>query len=137
MADAKTNAFETSLLQDIFRDAPANPTRPTAIKIGLFTASPGEAGSVSNEVNGVGYARVAVTQNDANWNLVSGVVSNANAIPFAVAGGNWGTITDVAVFGTVGGVETMHYYGSLTDPKAIDTNDQFQFQAGTLTIGET
>jgi hypothetical protein len=53
-----------------------------------------EAGTNLNEVSGGSYARVAVTQADANWTApgASGLTQNVNSIEFAAPTADWGAI---------------------------------------------
>jgi len=57
--DAKTNYLEDAVLNAVLRNVSF--TSPATVYVGLFTADPGEAGSLANEVSGGSYARVSVT----------------------------------------------------------------------------
>ena len=67
-------------------------TMPTAW-LGLFKASPGETGSLANEVSGGSYARVSITALMAATVLGTGIATNSAAIGFASPTAAWGTLT--------------------------------------------
>jgi hypothetical protein len=132
----KTNYLEGQLLNLIFRTQTA--WKPSATYIGLFTAAPSDAGG-GTEVTGGSYARVAVSQLDANWTAPSGtprVISNVNAVTFPSPTANWGTVTHFGAFdaSTSGNLE---YWNSLTTSKTINNGDAApSFAAGSLTVTE-
>lgn len=109
-------------------------TRPTAWYVGLFTATPGEAGG-GTEVSGNGYARQAVTFDPASTpsnNLT--FCDNSSTITFPTAtGGNWGTITSIGIF-SASTSGTLYFYGNLATSKTVNDGDTFQFAAGAITI---
>lgn len=120
-----TNDLETRVLQ--WALTAGSPTRPTAWYVGLFTAAPGEAGG-GTELSGGAYAREAVSM------TVSGnTASNGDAIEWAPATTDWGTITHVAIFdaSTSG---NMLVYAELTTAKAISTGDILRIPLGELDI---
>jgi len=97
--------------------------------ISLHTADPGNTGA--NEVSGFAYARVAGgTFNQSGNNPTS--ATNAAAIEFPVATGNWGTITHFGVWSLVSG-GTFYGGWALTASKAYTTDDIARFLAGALT----
>ena len=120
-----TNAFETTTLTWLLTASSA--TRPTAWYIGLFTAPPGEAGG-GTEVSGTGYVREAVT-----FTVTGDTASNSAAVEWPVAGGSWGTITDLAIFDAVT-AGNMIGYATLTAAKAIATGDVFRIPLGDLDV---
>jgi hypothetical protein len=106
-------------------------TSPTTVYVGLHTAQANpEAGTVT-EVSGGNYSRQAVAFGAPS----AGLTSNTGDIVFAVATANWGTVVgggiyDAAVAGN------LLYYGPLTVNKTVNTNDQFKFLAGSITVQE-
>jgi hypothetical protein len=71
--------------------------RPATVYVGLFTATPSDAGG-GTEVSGGAYARVAVTNNSTNFPAAaSGSKSNGTAITFPTLTANAGT---AVAFGT-------------------------------------
>lgn len=101
---ALSGSFTSSWQQRVL-DALANNNIVDAaldgLKVGLFTADPGEAGSISNEISGNGYARQALTFGAATNNASNHAeVANTNALAFAASGGAWSGITHAGVFRT-------------------------------------
>ena len=106
-------------------------TRPTAWFVGLFTAAPSDTGG-GTEVTGNGYARVATGTISISGTATT--ATNAAAIEFAAAsGGNWGTITNAAIFdASTGG--NMLAWAPLTTSRTINSGDVFRIPAGSLTV---
>lgn len=116
---------------------------PTALFIGLFTATPGEA-TAGTEVSGNGYARVSVASNLTNWagtqgagttvasSGSSGTTSNNSAITFPTpTPSGWGTVVAVGIFdASTGG--NLIAYGALTVSKTVNSGDTVSFPAGSL-----
>ena len=107
-------------------------TRPTAWYVGLFTAAPSDSGG-GTEVSGSAYARTAT-----GTMTVSGTsptnCTNSAAIEFAAAsGGNWGTITHVAIFDASSG-GNMLGWAALTTSRTINDGDILRVPAGDLDI---
>jgi len=110
--------------------------KPAAIAISLHTADPTDvtATAAANEVaNSGSYARVAVTQSDANWNAptTDGVFSNINAITFPSPTGSWGVVTHFAIWdsATYGGGNLLAS-GALGTSKTINDGDAAPSFAG-------
>jgi len=129
---ALSDYLEAAVLNHLFRTATF--AKPAAIYFALFTAAPSDAGG-GTEVSGGSYARVQVTQADAQWNApgASGLIDNVNAITFPTATAPWGTVTHVGIFDAAsGGNLLMH--AALAEAKTIGTNDVFRFAAGAVDI---
>ena len=120
-----TNTFETTTLTWLLTASSA--TRPTAWYIGLFTVAPNDTGG-GTEVSGTGYVREAVT-----FTVTGDTASNSAAVEWPVAGGSWGTITDLAIFDAVTSCN-MIGYAVLTDAKTIATGDVFRIPVGDLDV---
>jgi len=122
-----TNTFETHVLNYVF--TATSVTRPTAWYVGLFTADPTDSGSTANEISGNGYARTAVA-----FSVSNDLATNSAAVEFpAASGGNWGTITHMAVM-TASSGGTMIVHSALTTAKAINAGDVFRIPTGDLDI---
>lgn len=107
-------------------------TRPTAWYVGLFTAAPSDAGG-GTEVSGNAYARKAT-----GTMTVSGTsptnCTNSAAIEFDPAsGGNWGTITHLAIFDAATG-GNMLGWAALTTTRTINDGDILRIVAGELDV---
>lgn len=103
-------------------------TKPTATYLALFTATPSDTGG-GTEVSGNGYARQAVT-----WNAASsgaGTADNSSTHTFTASGGNWGTITHIAIMdaSTTG---NFLYYGAVTASRVINDGDSLTVAAGAI-----
>lgn len=128
--------LEGKFIDHLFRTT--SYTRPATIYIALFdtTASLAnlEAGTLTGEISGGSYSRVAFGPADANWNAATdGVTSNASAITFTQATASWGTVRYVAIMdaSTAGNVLL---YGQLSADRTVSSGDTFQINAGDATI---
>lgn len=136
-AAGKTDYTENNLLAFIFRGV-AFPA-PTAIYVGLFTATPVDAGTGGTEVTGGAYARQQVTRGTVEWKdpstATQGETNNVNAITFPVASANWGTILSAGVFdaSTAG---NLLYFNTLVASKVVNSGDQFKFNATDFKVTE-
>jgi len=110
--------------------------KPAGIHFALFTSDPTDAASGA-EVSGGSYARVAVTQLDANWNAPvgnDGHTDNVNAITFPAPTANWGSVTHWAFFDAAS-AGNMLIHGGLTTPKTVNSGDPApSFAAGALDL---
>ncbi len=115
--------------------------KPGAIAISLHTADPTDvtATAAANEfANSGSYARVAVTQADAQWNAptTTGAFTNVNTVTFPTPTGNWGVATHFAIWdsATYGGGNLLAA-GALSVAKTINNGDAAPtFAAGALTV---
>ena len=142
---ALTAAFAETLSNHILRQATLD-ARYHIHWVGLFTASPGEAGSTANEADYNGYARVLMGATPANnWSAASSVSTGARShnllnieFPVFAAGGGTDevTVTHWAIFAGQSGTPTaassgdMMFYGALDDPKDLNLGDSVRFLGG-------
>ncbi len=125
-----TNTYENAALDTLFRGVAWTP----GTHLALFTADPGETGSLASEVSGGGYARLAIGTPSAFWSAASGgSTSNAGAVEFAAASGSWGTVTHFGVCTASSGGAVIAK-GALGTSKAFDAGDIPRFAAGALVI---
>lgn len=140
---ALSDYLSSQLVQHIFRTSTF--TKPTTLAVALCTASPSDTSTGNltgfEVVNAGGYARVAVNPLDANWNNITGgppstqTTSNTNAINFATATSDWGTITYTAICdNSTWGSGNLFFWGALTANKVVLNGDSFSFSAGQLQI---
>src|SRR5512146_3094993 len=137
MSGSKSDAWENLLLDYLMAGTPIN--LPGTIWIGLWTAalSDTSTAATAGEVSGGGYARYAVTRNNANWNAASGgTLDNKVAYSFGTASADWGTVTHMALCGTPSGAGTIFYWADLTAQKIIQNGDPVQINVGDLDISE-
>jgi len=146
-----SNYTETKTLDFWLQANSTSTSAPSAVYVALFntTDSAGaidqggvidrlESGTISDECQGGGYERKAVTFD------ISGAVASSNAdVTFAAAtDNNWGTITHIAIIdsdaefasGDSAGGGNVLFYGPLTASKEILSGDTFQITSGSLSV---
>lgn len=101
--------------------------------LALFTADPGEAGSLAAEANYTGYARVALTKATA-WTGTSSPFTNAALIQFGACTAGTNAITHFAVVDTASGAIAMMISGALSATLNVSAGIQPQFAAAALSI---
>lgn len=131
---SKTN-FERNRILDL-RYGDGAYTPPATVYCGLFSAAP-TVSSGGTELSGGGYARVAKTNNAANFpDAVAGAKSNGTAITFPTASGAQGTATHFGWFDASTGGNLLDF-APLTTSKVIGSGDVAEFAIGQLTWQET
>jgi hypothetical protein len=107
---------------------------PAAIYVSLFTASPGDAGSLANEVAGGGYTRVEATTKMGVFNLSTGIATNTSSIDFANPVTDWGTVTYAGIVDAAAAGNLL-YYEALPSPRTVTGGGRHvQFAVGSLQI---
>ena len=101
--------------------------------LALFSADPGETGSLAAEATYTGYARVALTKATA-WTDGGSSFSNANLIQFGACTAGTSAITHFAVVDTASGAVAQMISGALSATLNVSAGIQPQFQAGSLSI---
>lgn len=89
----------------------------TQVAVGLHTADPGDAGTMStSEVAYTSYARAAVNRASGagGWTVTGGSVSPASNIDFTAGTGGSGTVTHASTGKTGGGAAAILLKGSVT-----------------------
>lgn len=128
--------FEAEIMDHLLHNT-AIFTTPTAVFLALFTTATSDAEGGTEVANSNGYARKSVATNGAEWSGAgSGASENNNDIDFAAAsGGNWGTVTHIAVVssGTYGAADWF-FHGALTASKVINDGDTARVNAGDLDL---
>ena len=145
---SKTNYFETEWLEYILNNDPirnfagyypglVNSATTGSLGLALFTADPGEAGSVVNEADYTGYARATISRDGSYWNVVDDVATLAASVTFAACSGGTNSITHFAIcYSTTATTSDLIMYNALTAPLSVVTGVTPQFTAGNLTITE-
>ena len=131
MANNMTDFLEKELLDHTL--GVASWTMPT-VYLALFTADPGETGTLTNEVtNANAYARVEISSKfSAAANETS---SNTTEIAFVQATGSWGTVTHIGLMDSgTHAAGNMIYHGQLTASKDVGNGDTFKIAVGDLSI---
>lgn len=101
--------------------------------LALFTADPGETGSLASEAAYTGYARVVLTKASA-WTDGGSSFTNANLVQFGACTAGTSAITHFAVVDTASGAVAQMISGALSATLNVSAGIQPQFQAGSLSI---
>jgi len=120
-----TNYLETEILDHVFGGNAY--TAPATLYIGLYTATPGEAGG-GTELSGDAYARQS-----AAFTVTGNTASNSANIEFPAATGSWGTVTHAGIFDASTGGNLLAY-ATLTSSKVVETGDILRFSASQLDV---
>jgi hypothetical protein len=128
MANDLANYAEGKLIEHLLRHVAY--TSPTTVYLGLFTASPGESGDLTNEVAAGEYARQPITFGAAS----DGVCLNSADIAFPAAVGDWGTITYLAILDAASG-GNMLFYGIASTAIHVTSPKIYKVLTGQLSAG--
>ena len=129
MSNLTENATLKMHLQGIDPDYRAGATQYLA----LFTADPGETGSLAAEATYTGYARAELTKASA-WTDGGSSFTNANLVQFGACTAGTSAITHFAVVDTASGAVAQMISGALSATLNVSAGIQPQFQAGSLSI---
>jgi hypothetical protein len=102
-----TDLLEDALLDHILENTAYTPA--AALYMSLHTSSPGETGSVANEVAGNGYARTAIAFSAA---ATRQVIQNGQVTFPQVVTASWGTVTHFGIHTASSGAGNMIGYGT-------------------------
>jgi hypothetical protein len=119
-----TNYLESKLIDHFL--GTTTYTKPSAVYVGLFTVTPGEAGG-GTEVSGGSYARQAATFGAAS----SGATTNNANIDFT--GMPAATTVAIGIFDALTS-GNMLLYGALTTNKTTDAGDTLRIATGSLSV---
>jgi hypothetical protein len=129
---ALSNSAEKLLLDFLMTTGTA--TRPTAWYVALYTAAPNDASTGSTggtEVSGNGYSRQAVTFAAAA--TPGGTTTSTDAQSFTASGGDFGTVTHMAIIDASSG-GNMLWHGALTTSRTVNDGDTLTFSAGNIDL---
>ena len=105
-------------------------TSPAAVYVALFTSTATlaelKAGTLTNEVTGGAYARVAAT-----FGAPTDGDGSASTVTFPTASAGWGTVRFTAIMdaSTAGNVLS---YAQLSSDVVVSSGNTFQFNSGSL-----
>lgn len=131
------NTFRKAINDLIFKNTTFTANPAGVIYVSAHTADPGPDGQTSNEVTGGSYAAKVTAATD--WNAATtadpSVVTNANAITFVTATGNWGTVTHFGLWNHLTNRAAANFVGSkaLTASQVVNTGNTLSFPAAALT----
>lgn len=134
-----TDHAENLLLNFLMTDGTA--TRPSNHYVALYTAAPNDASTGSSggtELSSNGYSRQQVhfetasgtggtTQNDGTTS------ANGAAVTFTASGGDWGTVTHLAIADASTGGNLL-WHGPLSSSKTVSDGDSLTFAAGSIDL---
>ncbi len=127
----------TSFLQKKLGDhaiGKASWTMPAAVYAGLFSASPGENGSLTSEISGGSYARVSLTALMGAFDSVSGISVSTSALTFAAPTATWGSVLYLGIMDASSSGNVL-YYAPVGNPRVVNNGDAaVSFPAGSITI---
>ena len=109
-------------------------TRPTAWYVALYTSAPNDASTGSTggtEVSGNGYSRQSVTFAAAS--SPGGTTTSTNAQSFTASGGDFGTVTHMAIIDASSG-GNMIWHGALTTSRTVSDGDTLTFSTGNIDL---
>lgn len=88
----------------------------------------------SDEISGNGYARASVDSSSSDkWTVSGGLAYNTASITFPIAsGGNWGTITHIAVYDALTGGNLVLDDTEMIESVTINNGDTFRFLAAQI-----
>lgn len=128
-----SNATETAALDVFLRGVDPTYRADASQYLALFSADPGETGSLAAEATYTGYARVALTKATA-WTGTASPFTNANLIQFPACTAGSTAATHFAVVDTASGAVSQMISGALAATLNISAGIQPQFQAGSLSV---
>lgn len=92
--------------------------------VGLFTASPGENGSLVSEFSGGSYARVALTAKMGAADATTGIAVNTSAVTFAANTAAHGLAAYAGILdGATLGAGNVIWYAPFGNPRVINNGD--------------
>lgn len=109
-------------------------TRPTAWYVALYTSAPNDASTGSSggtEVSGNGYSRQSVSF--ASASTPGGTTTSTNAQSFTASGGDFGTVTHMAI-ATASSGGSLLWHGGLTTSRVVSDGDTLTFSAGNIDL---
>ena len=141
----KSDYLENKFLDWLLRGQAFTP--PATVYVGLFTATPSDAGG-GTEVVGGSYARVAVASSLVNWagtqgpgttttsSGSNGQTSNNVAVTFPTSSASWGTVAWFGVFDAASGGNLLGWGTLGVGPQAVPSGNTPSFAPGTLVWAE-
>lgn len=125
---AKTDYLANALANHVLRNV-AYPS-PTSVYVALYTVAP-TATTGGTEVSGGSYARQLLTSTVPS----SGNTSNSTLLTWPQATALWGTVVAVGIVDALTAGNIL-YFGPLTTPKTVGTDDTFTLPISALSTAE-
>lgn len=132
---AKSSAFETQLLEHVFKGTAFPWAAVTDLEVHLHIADPGEGGTTATSPATYGaYAPVVVARSAAGFGVTGNTASNAALIQFPTCTSGSNVITHFSV--APQGFTTILYRGALSSPLTVTTGVKPQVDVGAFTVSE-
>ena len=128
-----SNTTENTLLKMLLKGIDPSWRAGATLYVALFTADPGEAGSLVAEATYTGYARVPLTK-ATDWTDNGSTFANTNLIQFGACTAGTNALTHYAVVDTISGAVNMMITGALSATLNVSAGIQPQFPAGDLQV---
>ena len=128
-----SNTTENAALKMFLKGVDPSYRADASQYLALFTADPGETGSLAAEATYTGYARVELTKASA-WTDGGSTFTNAALIQAGVCTAGNNAITHFAVVDTPSGAVSMMISGALNATLNVSAGIQPQFPPGLLGI---
>lgn len=128
-----SNTTENAVLKALLQGTDPSWRAGATQYLALFTADPGEAGSIAAEADYTGYARVALTKASA-WTDGGSTFSNAALIQFGACTAGTNALTHFAIVDTSTGAVGMMLSGALSATLNVSAGIQPQFPSAALQL---
>lgn len=128
-----SNTTENAVLKALLQGTDPSWRAGATQYLALFTADPGEAGSIAAEADYTGYARVALTKASA-WTDGGSTFGNAALIQFGACTAGTNALTHFAIVDTSTGAVGMMLSGALSATLNVSAGIQPQFPAASLQL---
>ena len=128
-----SNTTENTILKAVLQGTDPSWRADTTQYLALFTADPGESGSLASEADYTGYARIALTKATA-WTDGGSSFGNAALIQFGACTAGTNALTHFAVVATASGAVNMMISRALSATLNVSAGIQPQFPVAALQI---
>jgi len=128
-----SNATEADILDVLLRGLDPSYRAGATQYLAMFTADPSETGSIADEADYTGYARVALTKSSA-WTGTASPFTNAALIQFGACTAGTNALTHFAVVDTASGAVNMMISGALSATLNVSAGIQPQMAPGAISI---
>lgn len=125
-----SNFLEEAILNYFFRGQAVS--RPTNLYLALYKTNPTDS-DTGSEVTGGGYARQVVSFTAPSQQGDRGTITNANAVEFSQATGDWGEFAYFGVRDAKDGGNLL-VYGTFNKPQTVNEGTQFAIKQGDLSV---
>jgi hypothetical protein len=132
---AKSSAFETQLLEYIFKGTAISWDAVTNLTVHLHVADPGEGGTTATSpATYTSYAPVNIARSGAGFNVTGNTASNAGIVQFPTATGGSSVVTHFSI--APQGDTMILYRGALSSSLTVTTGVKPQVDVGAFTVSE-